>query len=141
MTTTSAFTLRPLERRTPAGALEGGFRVHLSIKELKNLGLSVGDLCRLTTTSGASGYAVAWLSQETNPGNKPIAKVTELLRETYGFPLTERVFIEKANDAWKPADTVSITLVDTSQAQEDIEYWADHALGEVNFLFAPQKSD
>src|SRR6266702_2533195 len=60
MTAALHFTLRPLERRMPVSALEGGFRVQLSIRDLKALGLETGDLCRLSSPGGA-GLAIAWL--------------------------------------------------------------------------------
>jgi AAA family ATPase len=115
MSPAAAYTLRPLERNPPSipsNALEGGaFRVHLSQKELKSMGLTNGDCVRLTTTTGFRGYGVAWLATQTNPGNKPIAKVSDLLREHYELPLNDPVFIEKV-DSWKPLKSISISLPD-----------------------------
>jgi AAA family ATPase len=138
MTAALHFTLRPLERRMPVSALEGGFRVQLSIRDLKALGLETGDLCRLSSPGGA-GLAIAWLSQDANSSNqtKRIAKVTDLLRETYGFTLQDRISIEKANEPWERADTVFITPSDPEQSlasyesPDELEQWASYALGEV----------
>lgn len=138
MSPAATYTLRPLERNPPSipsNALEGGaFRVHLSMKELKALGLSNGDCVRLSTAAGFKGYGVAWLASQTNPGNKPIAKVTDLLREHYDLALNDPVFIEKA-DAWKPLKTVEIDISDATNqktkfaSSEQLSYWLRHALG------------
>jgi len=142
MATPQSYTLRPLERRIPLSSLEGGFRVHLANKELKNLGLHVGDLCRIWDASGKSGFAVAWNAQETNPSKRPIAKVTELLREKYGFGLTEPVFIEKVTDHFRKVDVVTVSLEDPSQpfgsyeSARELQNWASFALGENLSLFS-----
>ncbi|KAF2204992.1 cell division cycle protein 48 [Delitschia confertaspora ATCC 74209] len=135
------YTLRPLERRIPNSSIEGGFRVHLLSRELQKLGLAAGDLVRLSNISGATGFAVAWPFTETNPGTKPIAKVTELWRDTYGFTLLEKVSIEKANQPWRTVDTVTVSLSDPSQplggyeSPEELEDWAKYALVEIDMLF------
>jgi AAA family ATPase len=138
MTAATAFTLRPLERNIPHSALEGAFRVHLSIKELKSLGLSQGDLIRLSTSDGPKGLAIAWTASQTNPGNKPIAKVTELLKEKYALSLNDRVFVEKVSDEWQPIDSVDISLGDSSESiakygsTEELLHWVRYALGRVS---------
>lgn len=140
MSTGTAFALRPLERNppsTPSNALEGSFRVHLSQKEQKNLGLANGDLIRLSTSAGFKGYGVAWTASQTNPGNKPIAKVTDLLREHYVLSLNDPVFIEKVTDSWKPLKSVEVTFLDSSDqatkfvSNEELLYWVQYALGRV----------
>ncbi|KAF2654491.1 AAA-domain-containing protein [Lophiostoma macrostomum CBS 122681] len=143
MTAATAFTLRPLERNTPANALEGAFRVHLSIKELKNLGLYAGDLLRLSTSEGPKGLAVAWLANQTNPGNKPIAKVTDLLRELYDLSLNDRVFIEKATLDAKPFDHVEVSFQDSKESTdshvstEELTHRIRSSLGnELDLVFA-----
>ncbi|KAF1837032.1 AAA-domain-containing protein [Decorospora gaudefroyi] len=137
MSPATAYTLRPLERNPPsipANALEGGaFRVHLSQKELKGLGLTNGDGVRLSTATGFQGYGVAWLASQTNPGNKPIAKVSDLLRDHYALSLNDPVFIDKV-DSWKPLKSVEIRLSDTSDqtikfaSMERILYWLRQGL-------------
>lgn len=108
------------------------------MKELKGLKLSSGDLIRLSTPEGQKGLAVAWLANQTNPGNKPIAKVSELLKEKYGISLNDRVFIEKADEDWRPVDTIEVTFQDSTgdiASAEDLLYWARYALGTLCFLF------
>ena len=144
MSPASTYTLRPLERNPPSipgNALEGGaFRVHLSQKELKGLGLTNGDCVRLSTATGFKGYGVAWLASQTNPGNKPIAKVSDLLREQYDLALNDPVFIEKA-DSWKPLKSIEISLSDTPTqtakftSTEQLLYWLRHALGRSSRLY------
>lgn len=137
MVTGTAFTLRPLERNppnTPGDALEGAFRVHLSQKEQKNLGLTNGDLVRLSTATGFKGFAAAWLASQTNPGSKPIAKVSDLLREHYNLALTDPVFIEKVTESLKPLQLVEVSFADPAQAtrfasKDEILHWIRSALG------------
>ncbi|KAF2027394.1 AAA-domain-containing protein [Setomelanomma holmii] len=134
----TAFALRPLERNplTAAGnALEGAFRVYLSQREQKNLGLANGDLVRLKTSTGFKGYAVAWLASQTNTATKPIAKVTDLLREQYDLSLNDQVFVDKATDSWKPLKSVEIGVAESVEVQftsnEELIYWIRHALGRL----------
>lgn len=143
MSAGTAFALRPLERNplSAAGnALEGAFRVHLTQKEQKGLALANGDLVRLKTAAGFKGYAVAWAATQTNPGNKAIAKVTDLLREQYALSLNDPVFIEKATDAWKPLKSIEISCPTTSDtaskfsSNEELIYWARYALGRVSHI-------
>jgi AAA family ATPase len=138
-----AFTLRPLERNppsTPGNALEGAFRVHLSQKELRNHRLTNGDLIRLKTAAGFKGYGIAWTAAGTNPANKPIAKVTDLLKEQCGLSLNDPVWIEKASDAWKPLTTVQIAYPEDLDEDakftttDQLLYWARYALVDVELV-------
>ncbi|KAJ8110592.1 hypothetical protein OPT61_g6607 [Boeremia exigua] len=138
-----AFTLRPLERNppsTPGNALEGAFRVHLSPKELRNHRLANGDLIRLKTLAGFKGYGIAWTAAGTNPANKPIAKVTDLLKEQCGLSLNDPVFVEKASDAWKPLASVRVSYpegIDQSAkfaSTDELLYWARYALVDVELV-------
>jgi AAA family ATPase len=135
MTAATPFTLRPLERNPPGTLLEGAFRVHITIKELKALKVSQGDLVRLSTSEGPRGVAVAWFASQTNPGNKPIAKVTDLLRGKYELSLNDRIFIEKAEEGWRPIIAINIALPETPEAltgyssTEDLLFWCRTALG------------
>lgn len=141
MSTGTAFTLRPLERNppsTPGDALEGAFRVHLSQKEQKNLGLTNGDLVRLRTAGIFKGYATAWMAAQTNPGNKPIAKVTDLLRGYYDLALTDPITIEKVTDPLKPLKSIQVNWsqspdqLATISTNEELLYWTRYALGRVS---------
>lgn len=132
---TTAFSLRPLERIPPGTLLEGAFRVHLALKDLKALKLSNGDLVRLSTPDGPKGIAIAWLASQTNPGNKPIAKVTDLLRDKYGLSLNDRVFVEKADEEWKPLASVELSFSQPLESlsgyasTEELMFWTRCALG------------
>lgn len=137
---TGTFVLRPLERNppsTPGDALEGAFRVHLSQKELKNLGLTNGDLVRVSTATEFKGYAIAWLASQTNPGNKPIAKVTDLLRDHYDLALTDSVSLEKATDSMKPLKSIEVSFLQSADqlsifsSTEELLDWLRHSLGSV----------
>jgi AAA family ATPase len=135
----TAFALRPLERNplsASGNALEGAFRVYLTQREQKSLGLANGDLVRLRTAAGFRGYAVAWLASSPNPGNKPIAKVTDLLREQYGLLLNDPVFVEKAVDAWKPLRSIEVSCPESAEhkfaSDDELLFWVRYALGKVD---------
>ncbi|KAL5418065.1 hypothetical protein PMIN06_006035 [Paraphaeosphaeria minitans] len=140
MTTASPFTLRPLERSSGGSLDQTAFRVHLSAKELKNLGLTAGDRIRLSTAKGAHGFALAWLAQQTNPGNKPIAKVSDLLREKYELALTDAVFIDKVQEAPRFATSVEVAFPPSSEAlkryatNEELGYFAKLSLEDLEIL-------
>jgi AAA family ATPase len=138
MNAETPFALRPLERNplsASGNALEGAFRIYLSQREQKSLALTNGDLVRLRTASGFKGYAVAWLASQTNPGNKPIAKVTDLLREQYSLSLNDPVFVDKAFESWKPLKTMEVSVPESAEqkfaSNEELLYWVRHALGRV----------
>ncbi|KAF2473082.1 AAA-domain-containing protein [Lindgomyces ingoldianus] len=142
MAALTPFVLRPLDRRSPDSALKDAFRVHLSAKDLQSLGIATGDLIRLSTSGGKSGFGIAWLAQQTNPGNKSIAKVTDLLREKYGaIELQERAFIEKVHhEQWRPLASVEVCLTDSAQSlgsgdsTEELLYWVRYALADLEII-------
>ncbi|ORX99542.1 P-loop containing nucleoside triphosphate hydrolase protein [Clohesyomyces aquaticus] len=139
MATSTPFILRPLDRRTPDSALKEAFRVHLSTKDLQALGVVSGDLIRLSSTSGKSGFGIAWPAQQTNPGNKSIAKVTDFLREKYGaIELPERVFVEKVgSDQWAALKSVEVSLNESPgccDTPEELQYWIRCALVELEII-------
>ena len=110
-----------------------------SQKEQKNLGLTNGDLIRLSTAAGFRGYAAAWLAAQTNPGNKPIAKVTDLLREHYDLALNDPVFIEKVTGSLQPLKSVEVSLLGPDSAprfasNEELLHWIRSALGRVSHM-------
>lgn len=135
MTIAGPFTVRPLERSSGGSLDQTAFRVHLSAKELKNLGLTAGDRIRLTTAKRFHGFALAWLAQQTNPGNKPIAKVADLLREKYELALTDALFIERVQEAPRFAASMELVFPPSSEAlkkyatKEELEHFAKVALG------------
>lgn len=129
-----SYTLRPLERDYGT-LLEGAFRVHLTTKELKALKVVPGDLVYLTGPEGPKGAAIAWqvAGQQTNPGTKPIAKVSKLLRDKYELFQNDRILIERAEQEWRPIIAINIRLPDSPEgfsSQEDLLFWCRQALGE-----------
>ncbi|KAL1610307.1 AAA+-type ATPase [Paraconiothyrium brasiliense] len=139
MTAAISFTLRPLERTSGSSNLDQStFRVHLSAKELKNLGLAAGDRIRLSTAKGFHGFALAWLAQQTNPGNKPIAKVSDLLREKYELALTDAIFIEKVQQPPSFATSVEVKFSQFPDAlkkyatSDELNFWTKVALAELD---------
>ncbi|CAI6340630.1 unnamed protein product [Periconia digitata] len=137
----SAFALRPLERTVANQSLREGFRVHLSDKEFRNLRLAHGDLIRVSSLRGFCGYAVAWSFKPTNAASKPLAKVSDLLRDTFGqLALTDSIFIEKAPEAWKPLDSITVRCADLSDALKkydstrELKYWIGYTLVKLDIL-------
>jgi AAA family ATPase len=90
-------------------------------------------LVRLKTSAGYKGYAIAWLASSPNPGNKAIAKVTDLLREQYGLSLNDPIFVEQAPDAWKSLKSIELSLSEMTEnkftSKEELISWAQYALG------------
>jgi AAA family ATPase len=132
----NAFTLRPLERVPPGDMLEGAFRVHLALKDLKEIKVTNGDLVRLSTPEGPKGIAIAWLAVTAKPNNKPIAKVTDLLKAKLGINLNDKVFIDKVVDEdWRPITSIELSLHDPQEdlsgysSTEDFLFWTRNALG------------
>ncbi|EDU51204.1 Cell division cycle protein 48 [Pyrenophora tritici-repentis] len=146
MSPATSYTLRPLERNPPnipSNALDSGaFRVQLSQKELKSLGLTIGDCVRLSTETAFKGYGVAWLAPQTNPGNKPIARVSDLLREHYELSLNDAVFIEKV-DSWKPLKSIEVSFSDIANqtvkfaSTEQLLYWLRYSLAGDSDIILP----
>jgi len=94
------------------------------------LGLANGDLVRLRTSAGFKGYAIAWLASSPNPGNKAIAKVTDLLREQYGLSLNDPVYVEKAMDASRPLKSVQVSCPEHKfDSEDELVFWVRVALG------------
>lgn len=140
MAAAALFTLRPLERTT-SQLDQSAFRVHLGVKELKNLSLTAGDAIKIRSSKGFHGYAIAWPAQQTNPGNKPIAKIADLLREKYALNLTDAVYLEKANEPSTPLQAITIRfaqgsdILKRSDSIEELEYCVGKALGKAFSCF------
>lgn len=102
------FIVRPL----PHAGLAGAFRFHLTSKDLSTLGLNVGDLCQITSEDGSVGYGIAWRSTEplAKPQSHPV-RMSDSLRDAFGFKLGMHVAIIKAKTQIHEADQVSITEV------------------------------
>lgn len=117
------FIIRPM----PPGGLAGTFRFHVTAKDLTALGLNVGDLCQITCEDGSTGYGIAWRSTESlaKPQSHPV-KMSDSLRDAFGFKLGMHVTIQKTNAQILHADRVSITEIhpqDTIQEPDD-NRWA-----------------
>lgn len=119
-----SFTVRPLP---PSTALDGAFRVHITVKDLELLGLKAGELCQLSSADGSTGVGIAWRSTDLNvkPGVHPI-KVTDTLRDAYGFKLGNQLTLQKAGTKIVRADRiVAIDVTDSHNidASKDDNNW------------------
>lgn len=103
------FTVRPLP---PGAALDGAFRAHIAVKDLDSLRVRPGQLVKLCTSEGNTGYAIAWRSndQSTKAQTHPV-KLTDSLREAFGFKLGNQLTITKATTQILHADRVVIVDV------------------------------
>lgn len=101
-----SFTVRPLP---PTTSLDGAFRVHIPNKDLELLNLKPGELCHLNTQDGNTGTGIAWRSLDANakPHAHPV-KLTDTLRDAFGFKLGNQLIIEKANTKFHHADRVVV---------------------------------
>jgi AAA family ATPase len=138
MSTDTAYPVRPFARSVssiPENDLESAFRVHVN-QELRRLGLANGDLIRLRTSSGFKGYATAWQASQLQ--KSPHVNVHEFLRERYGLPLKDPVFIEKAADSWKPLKAIEVSSSASAEhlakfsSTEELSFWVRCALGKVS---------
>jgi hypothetical protein len=106
------FVVRPL---TTTG-LDGAFRVHIAPEALDKIGLKVGDLCQITDEDGSTGLGIAWRAADrmgTSPKTPP-AKMSDALRETFGFKQGTQITISKCDKKITRAQTVSLTDVTPS---------------------------
>lgn len=106
------FVVRPL---TVTG-LEGAFRVHIAPEALDKIGLKVGDLCQIVDEEGSSGFGIAWRAADrmgTSP-KVPPAKISDVLRETFGFKQGTQITISSCTKRITKAKTVSLTDVTPS---------------------------
>jgi len=92
------FKLRPLPGNGTGLLDQAAFHVHISKQELSNLGLDKGGVIRLSTSRGFVGLALASLDYQTGTGNRPLAKVTDALREKYQLDLKDQVEIQRIDE-------------------------------------------
>lgn len=140
MATQISLTLRPLDRKDPpnpanATALEGAFRLHISPKEFRALGLSNGHLVRISTTE-PKGFAVAWLLATQNAANKPLAKASDLLREKYGLALDKPIFVQKVAEPFRSIEAIEISYsgVNGCGSDEELLHWTNFALTDLDLV-------
>jgi AAA family ATPase len=106
------FVVRPLT----ATGLDGAFRVHIAPEALDKIGLKVGDICQITDEDGSTGLGIAWRAADrmgTSP-KVPPAKMSDALRETFGFKQGTQITISKCDKKITRAQTVSLTDVTPS---------------------------
>lgn len=106
MVDSPSFTVRPLP---PTTSLDGAFRVHIPAKDLDLLGLRIGELCLLHSADGSSGVGIAWRSTDTSvkPQVHPV-KLTDAMRDAFGFKLGNQLTIQKATGKIAHADRVIV---------------------------------
>ncbi|KAI5201116.1 AAA-domain-containing protein [Aureobasidium subglaciale] len=138
MVDSTMFTVRPLP---PTTSLDGAFRVHLTAKDLDLLGLKLGELCTLHSGDGSSAVGIAWRSMDTSvkPQLHPV-KLSEAMRDAFGFKLGSQITIEKINAKIAHADRVVVIDVsdnDKIDLTKDDKSWkwrCGMALGNVEAI-------
>jgi AAA family ATPase len=139
------YILRPYGRTSQNGTLEGAFRVHIPVKEMRLLGLETGDLCELKTQANKLGLAFAFpLADQQSNDHKRVVKITDMVKDVFNLTYQDRVTISKGSEELRHADRVLIADV-TQQAPplaadeiEEMEYWAMAALGIYSSIPSPQ---
>lgn len=105
-----AFVVRSL----PGNNLKGAFRIHITPDALQQLKLKVGDVCNIIGEDGIRGMGIAWRAADkmgTSPKSQPV-KMTETMRDTFGFKQGNLVTIERQDDlAIQPALKVMLTEI------------------------------
>jgi AAA family ATPase len=103
------FVVRPL---TTTG-LDGAFRVQIAPEALDKIGLQITD------EDGATGLGIAWRAADrmgTSPKIPP-AKMSDTLRETFGFKQGTQITISKSDK--KKTKAVAVSLTDVTPADYD----------------------
>ncbi|KAK8169623.1 AAA family ATPase [Phyllosticta citrichinensis] len=82
---------------TPPRALDaGGLRVLMSMKNLKSLGLEIGDYCLLDQPNGnPKAVGVAWNTKADPKDQNRIAFIEEPLKDLFGLKLEDKVTVSK----------------------------------------------
>jgi AAA family ATPase len=109
------FVVRPL---TTTG-LDGAFRVQIAPEALDKIGLKVEDICQITDEDGATGLGIAWRAADrmgTSPKIPP-AKMSDTLRETFGFKQGTQITISKSDK--RKTKAVAVSLTDVTPADYD----------------------
>jgi len=106
------FQVRPLA----ATGLDGAFRVHIAPEALDKIGLKVGDVCYITDDDGSSGFGIAWraLDRMGNSPKAPPAKISDTLRDTFGFKTGTQITISSCDKKITQARNVSLMDVTPS---------------------------
>lgn len=135
MSDSHVYSLRPLVRPAGNPTLEGAFRVHVPPKELKALGLEAGELCSLNISDRNAGLGFIWPSFDNNSVTaKRVAKISDILKDTYGLNYQDKITIGKVEDGLQKIDTVYVTevgdgLSGSNQLElEEIQFWASSCL-------------
>ncbi|KAF2457752.1 P-loop containing nucleoside triphosphate hydrolase protein [Lineolata rhizophorae] len=132
--------VRQLNRpNTDSSDLVGAFRLHILPSEMSALGLRPGEYCRLVTDHGISGVAVAWPDTPSGKQNSRIARMTDLLKDTYCFSLSDLISIDKNLEELRSAQTVYIDSVDGQSPAdgfglEELEFWATIAIAQLEII-------
>lgn len=103
MSEATVFTLRPVEGK-PSETLEGEFRIQIHPEDLKQLRLSPGDRCLLTTADGNTGVGIAWRS--INANSRRIVKSTHSFKDAYGFRIGDKLSITRYDGDWRDIKSV-----------------------------------
>lgn len=98
-------------RLLPAAKLESAFRVHVLPESLNQAQLRLGDLCEISSVDGSTtGYGIAWRADD-GMGNRPKirpVKVTETIRDAFGWEEGSRVTVSKTDAKILHADRINL---------------------------------
>lgn len=122
------FVVRP---HNPARAdLKDSFKIHLSAATLSKYGPSAGDLCRVSTSTGLTFPAIAWLAKGKIQDN--IVQTSRTMQSLYGLKLTDHIYLSRNSETMLDAIDVILfedqdpdrqSQVANVEGSEEI-YWA-----------------
>ncbi|KAK7554691.1 AAA family ATPase [Phyllosticta citricarpa] len=118
----------------PPRALDaGGLRVLMSMKNLKSLGLDIGDYCLLDQPDGSpKAVGVAWNTKADPKDQNRIAFIEEPLKDLYGLKLEDKVTISRFEpQRLHYAQKIHVRELEPGSSilpKEALEFWAKVAL-------------
>jgi hypothetical protein len=112
--------------------LEGAFRVPIPLKELRSLGLKAGDPCQLRSEDGKkTGVGIAWQTPDSRDSGKRILKISDALKDAYGFSLEDKITIGNVESDLPLAAEIKVSFV-----TEAIKVENDYQEGQIRMKIA-----
>lgn len=137
------FRLRQVSKAgaIPPRALDGGVRVFMSMKNLKSLGLDIGDYVLLQQPDHSpKAVGVAWNLKADSKDQARVACIEEPIRDLFGLKMEEKVTISKFEpQRLQHAHKIVVQELEPGSSvlpREALEFWAKVALCKQSIDFA-----
>ncbi|KAK8258102.1 AAA family ATPase [Phyllosticta capitalensis] len=135
------FRLRQVSKAgaIPPRALDGGVRVFMSMKNLKSLGLDIGDYVLLQQPDHSpKAVGVAWNLKADSKDQARVACIEEPIRDLFGLKMEEKVTISKFEpQRLQHAHKIVVQELEPGSSvlpREALEFWAKVALCGLDFV-------